>query len=226
MAYYRPYPAPDPEWVKRLTEEQEKMRQQVRIEPLKKDIKTIAGCDSAFLGETIVSVFVVLSYPELIELEVAWNYSEVTVPYVPGFLAFREAPNLLLTFDKLKTKPDLIMVDGHGIAHPRRMGIAAHLGVRLNCPTMGVAKQVLVGKYEDPGMQKRSTSPLRYRGEQIGTVIRTRDNVQPVYVSPGHLCDQESATEIALTCAKGYKLPEPTRLADRYAAHFKKEVPQ
>jgi deoxyribonuclease V len=225
MAYYRPYPSPDPEIVLQLTAQQNEMQQRVVLQKPDFDLKLIAGCDSSFIGEdTILSVFVLLSYPDLEVLEKVWHHGPVELPYIPGFLAFREAPNLLEAYKRLQQKPDLIMVDGHGISHPRRLGIATHLGIHLNKPTMGVAKKVLVGKYKEPDTAKGSVSPLVYKDEVIANVLRTKDNVKPVFVSPGHLMDLESATEIAMACATKYKLPEPTRLADHYAAVFKSEV--
>ncbi|MDX5480544.1 MAG: deoxyribonuclease V [Hymenobacteraceae bacterium] len=227
MAYYRRHdaPPPDPSVVQELTRQQQEMQQRVIIQKPDFDLKLIAGCDSSFIGEdTILSVFVLLRYPELEVLEKVWHHGPVELPYIPGFLAFREAPNLLKAYQKLEQKPDLIMVDGHGISHPRRLGIATHLGLHLNKPTMGVAKKVLVGKYTEPASTKGSISPLEYKGEVIANVLRTKDNIKPVFVSPGHLMDLASATEIALNCATKYKLPEPTRLADHYAAVFKKLV--
>ncbi|WP_114781852.1 deoxyribonuclease V [Botryobacter ruber] len=225
MAYYRRFETPDPAIVQALTRQQEELQQRVIIQKPDFELKLIAGCDSSFIGEdTILSVFVLLRYPELEVLEKVWHHGPVELPYIPGFLAFREAPNLLKTYEKLQQKPDLIMVDGHGISHPRRLGIATHLGLHLNKPTMGVAKKVLVGKYTEPAAAKGSTSPLIYKGEEIATVLRTRDNVKPVFVSPGHLMDLESATAVAKACAVKYRLPEPTRLADHYAAVFKQEV--
>ena len=222
---YKPYyPPPDPGLVKELTARQNELREQVIIEPYSGSLRYLAGCDSSFIGEQILSVFVVLKYPELEVVEKVWNVSEVTIPYVPGFLAFRESPNLLLTYEKLEHKPDLIIVDGHGIAHPRRMGIACHLGVHLAIPTIGVAKQVLTGKYQEPALAKGSISPLLSKDELIGEVIRTKDKVKPVFVSPGHRCDQQTATRLVLETALKHKLPEPTRLADHWAEVFKTEA--
>lgn len=227
MTYYRRHeaPPPDPTLLQQLTAQQNEMQKRVLLQKPDFNLKLIAGCDSSFIGEdTILSVFVLLSYPGLEVLEKVWHHGPVELPYVPGFLSFREAPNLLLTYEKLQQKPDLIMVDGHGISHPRRLGIATHLGLHLDKPTMGVAKKVLVGKYTEPDITKGSLSPLVHKDEHIANVLRTKDKVKPVFVSPGHLIDLESATEIAMACALKHKLPEPTRLADHYAAVFKKDV--
>ena len=224
MAWHQQYPPPDPQLVKKLTAQQNEMRQQVIIQKPAFELKTIAGCDSSFIGENILSVFVLLSWPELEILEKVYHYDHVELPYIPGFLAFRETPNLLKAYEKLQTKPDLIMVDGHGIAHPRRLGIASQLGVLLNKPTIGVAKKILAGKYQEPGPQKGAITPIIHQQEHIGNVLRTREKVKPVFVSPGHLIDLENATGIALKTALKYRLPEPTRLADHYAEVFKSEV--
>ncbi len=228
MAYFRPPgPPPDPALVRSLTAQQNELRQRVRAEPLAHEPRLIAGCDSSFpTPDTILSVFVVLKLPSLELVEKVYSYGPVTMPYVPGFLSFREAPNVVQAFAKLTHRPDVIMVDGHGIAHPRRVGIAAHLGVLLDLPTFGVAKQKLTGTYQEPGPLKGSLSPLRdaKTGELIGEVVRSKDNVLPLFVSPGHRCDQATATRLALACLRGYKLPEPTRLADHWAEKFKAEV--
>ncbi|MFC6997224.1 deoxyribonuclease V [Rufibacter roseus] len=224
MAWPQHLPPPDPQIVRVLTHQQESMRQQVKIQEPDFELKLLAGCDSSFIGENILSVFVVLKYPELELVESVWHYGPVELPYIPGFLAFREAPNLVQAYGKLQHTPDLIMVDGHGISHPRRLGIASHLGVLLNKPTMGVAKKVLTGKFEEPAITKGSLTPLTHKNELIGNVVRTKDKVKPVFVSPGHLIDLETATNIALQTALKHKLPEPTRLADHYAEVYKAEV--
>jgi deoxyribonuclease V len=228
MAYYRPPgPPPDPELVRSLTAQQNELRQRVRAESLAHEPRLIAGCDSSFpTPDTILSVFVVLKFPSLELVEKVYNYGPVTMPYVPGFLSFREAPNVIQAFAKLTHKPDVIMVDGHGIAHPRRVGIAAHLGVLLDMPTFGVAKQKLTGTFQEPAPEKGSITPLTdaKTGELIGEVIRSKDKILPLFVSPGHRCDQATATRLTLACLRGYKLPEPTRLADHWAEQFKKEV--
>lgn len=224
MAYYPSYPPVDPELIKSLTARQNELQKQVVLQKPDFALGTIAGCDSSFIGENILSVFVLLRYPDLEILEKVWHYGPVELPYVPGFLAFREAPNLLEAYKKLQQKPDLIMVDGHGISHPRRMGIASHLGVQLQKPTMGLAKEILVGKFEMPGPEQGATSPVLHRNEHIANAIRTKEKVKPVFASAGHLLDLNTATQIALATTRKHKLPEPTRLADHYAEVFKAEV--
>ncbi|WP_051359655.1 deoxyribonuclease V [Adhaeribacter aquaticus] len=221
--YYRQHPPIEPSLLTELTQKQQEFSKKVIMQKPDFDLKIIAGCDSSFIGENILSVFVLLSFPDLKELEIQYHYAPVTMPYVPGFLSFREAPNLLLTYEKLQIKPDLIMVDGHGISHPRRLGIASHLGIHLNIPTMGLAKEVLAGKFTMPDTTKGSVTPVIHRNEHIANAIRTKDNVKPVFASPGHLMDLETATEIAFSTTLKHKLPEPTRLADHYSKTLKKE---
>lgn len=167
---------------------------------------------------------VLLSFPELEIVEVA-SYAQVTdFPYIPGLLAFREAPFIIKALDKLKIKPDVIVADGHGIAHTRKLGIASHIGVLTGYPTIGCAKSILVGKPEMIlSSKKGSYVPLMWKEEIIGNVVRTKDNVSPVYVSIGHKINLKKATEIVLACTKRHRLPEPTRFAHQYANQFRKE---
>ncbi|MCH7872098.1 MAG: endonuclease V, partial [Planctomycetes bacterium] len=136
-----------------------------------------------------------------------------TFPYVPGLLSFREMPGILAAVRKLKVTPDVFLCDAQGLAHPRRFGLACHLGLWLNMPTIGCAKSRLCGVHAEPGLRKGSSARLMHDGEHIGCVLRTRDDVKPIFVSPGHLCDHDSARRIALSAAIKYRLPEPTRLA-------------
>lgn len=225
---YRPYhPPADPLLVEQLTRQQQQMRQHVRLEPLAQEPHLIGGCDSSFpTPDTILSVFVVLKFPSLELVEKVYHHGPVTMPYVPGYLSFREAPNVIQAFARLAQPPEVIMVDGHGIAHPRRMGIAAHLGVLLDVPTFGVAKQKLTGTFIEPGPARGAVSPLTdaKTGELIGEVVRSKAKVLPLFVSPGHRCDQATATRLTLACLRGYKLPEPTRLADHWAEQLKKDL--
>jgi deoxyribonuclease V len=134
-------------------------------------------------------------------------------PYRTGFLSFREAPALLASFAKLRTIPDVVLLDGQGIAHPRRFGLASHVGLWIDRPTIGVAKSRLVGTFAEPGNQIGARSHLRHRGEKVGTVVRTKRNCLPVFVSPGHRVNLATAVKVTLSCLRGYRLPEPTRLA-------------
>ena len=178
---------------------------------------TIAGIDISVRGETARAAVVVLSFPGLEVLETATAVRPVEFPYVPGLLSFRELPSILDAYEELRIEPELLMVDGHGLAHPRRFGLACDLGVELDRPTIGCGKSRLVGEHREPGQRRGSRTQLRHRGEVIGHVLRTRDGVRPVFVSIGHRIDLETATRIVLRCARRYRLPEPTRAADRAA---------
>jgi deoxyribonuclease V len=160
---------------------------------------------------------VVLSYPGLEIVETKVVTDRIEFPYVPGLLSFREAPLILAALKKITVTPDLIMVDGQGMAHPRRMGIASHLGLLLGVPTIGCAKSRLCGECEEPSYGPGSYTELKDNGEVIGTVLRTRAGVKPVYVSIGHMIDLASAMHWVLACCRGYRLPEPTRLAHQAA---------
>lgn len=178
-------------------------------------VRLVAGADVSYMraDDRMFAAVVVMSFPQLQLVESRWGSAPVTFPYLPGFLAFREAPVLLPVFKRLRGDPDLVFFDGHGLAHPRRMGLACHMGVMLGIPTVGVAKSVLVGEYEIPGWKKGSSSPLVDRDETVGTALRTRNGVKPVFVSVGHLAELESAVELVLACCPGYRLPEPIRAA-------------
>jgi deoxyribonuclease V len=192
-------------------------------DPPEREVRLVAGCDLAFLGkgrrgDTARAAVVLLSYPELTAVESHAVEAPVTFPYVPGLLAFRELPALLAAFERLERTPDLIIVDGQGYAHPRRFGLACHLGLLLDLPAIGCAKSRLIGEHDEPAPTAGSTADLRHDGELIGAVLRTRDGGRPLYVSPGHRIGFEAAARWVLRLSRGYRLPEPTRLADRLAA--------
>lgn len=194
---------------------QKELRASVRVAPLKGKIETVAGCDISFnkFDPVVYAGIVVLRLPSLEVVEEAGVISETKFPYVPGLLSFRETPSLLEAWGKLKTEPHAVMFDGQGLAHPRRVGIASHVGLMLERPTFGCAKSVLVGKYEEPGEERGSWTPLVDKGETVGAALRTKTRVQPVYVSPGHLIDLEGAIDLTLRTDGGYRQPEPTRRA-------------
>ena len=208
------------EWAmkpKEAVELQKKLRERVRIEPLKKKVETIAGADISFnkFSPVVYAGLVVMRLPSLEVIEEVGVVSETQFPYVPGLLSFRESPSVLEAWSKLKTEPDAVMFDGQGIAHPRRVGIASHVGLIINRPTLGCAKSVLVGKYEEPGEERGSWAPLvdPKNGETVGAALRTKTRTQPIYVSPGHLIDLEGAVRLTLGADGGYRQPEPTRRA-------------
>ena len=194
---------------------QKQLRYQIKIQPLSKLIQTIAGADISFnkFEETVYAGIVVLRLDTLEVIEQAGVISTAPFPYIPGLLSFREVPSLLEAWQKLKTEPDAVMFDGHGIAHPRRIGIASHAGLLLNRPTFGCGKSVLIGKYEEPPLERRSWTPMTHLGETIGAALRTKTNTTPVYISAGHLIDLETAIQLTLQCDGGYRQPEPTRRA-------------
>jgi len=196
-------------------EVQKRLRNMVRLEPLARPASVIAGADISFnkFSETVYAGIVVLSLPDLRIIESAGVRSVAKFPYVPGLLSFRETPSLLEAWDKLKTKPDVLMLDGQGIAHPRRFGIACHVGLLLDLPTIGCAKSILVGRHGALGIEAGSQAPLIDRGEQVGVALRTKNKVSPVYVSPGHLIDLGSAVDLVLRSTGKYRQPEPTRQA-------------
>ena len=175
----------------------------------------IAGVDIS-AGKTqgvATAAVVVLEYPELRLVETQVAQGRLDFPYVPGLLSFRESPLTLTACEKLTITPDLILVDGQGIAHPRRLGLASHLGLLLNTPTIGCAKSLLCGQHDEPGIDAGSYAEMVDRGETIGVALRIRPGVKPVYVSIGHKVDLETAIYWVLKCCRGYRLPEPTRLA-------------
>jgi deoxyribonuclease V len=161
---------------------------------------------------------VILRYPEfnIVEVEVAED--KIAFPYIPGLLSFRESPLILAACEKLHNIPDLVLVDGHGIAHPRRFGLSSHLGLSLDLPTIGCAKSILCGRHQPVAEEAGSHAELLYNGELIGAALRTKSGVRAVYVSVGHRIDLASALQWVIKCCRGYRLPEPTRLAHLAAA--------
>ncbi|MFL6230258.1 MAG: deoxyribonuclease V [Pyrinomonadaceae bacterium] len=196
---------------------QRSLRERVRVTPLRGKIRTVAGADISFnkFETTVYAGVVVLALPSLEVVEEVGVISETKFPYVSGLLSFREAPSVLEAWSRLKSEPDAVMFDGQGIAHPRRIGIASHVGLMLDRPTFGCAKSVLVGKYEEPDEERGSWSPMidPKNGETVGAAVRTKTRTHPIYVSPGHLIDLDGAIKLTLACDGGYRQPEPTRRA-------------
>jgi len=230
---------------------QKRLAGQVQFTPLKNQPKLIAGLDCALSkdGQQILAAAVVLRVPDVIKglweplklhdfelVETATARRKVTFPYIPGLLSFRESPVCIAAAEKLQKEPDVFIIDGQGIAHPRRLGLAAHLGLFFDKPTIGCAKSRLTGTFEDPPPQKGSSSLLKDKkrritetshepqvasDEIIGAVVRTRANVEPVFVSVGNKCLLKDAIKITLDCATKYRLPEPTRLAHQLVGKIK-----
>ncbi len=180
-------------------------------------IKTVAGVDIGIRNNVATASVVVLNFPTLQVVDGIVVESHINFPYIPGYLSFREIPPLLVAFARLQTEPDLIIVDGQGIAHPRGFGLASHLGLILDKPTIGCAKSRLCGQYTEPDLEKGAWSNLIYNHDIIGIALRTRTNVSVVYVSVGHLISLETAREVTLACCPKYRLPETTRLAHQAA---------
>ncbi len=193
---------------------QKDLKKKVRVIPLKQEPQYVAGVDAAFSEDLVYAAACLYRYPGLTPVERACAGERLKFPYVPGFLSFREGPAIIAAIKKLATKPDVILVDGQGIAHPRGIGIASHLGVLLNIPTIGCAKTRFVGEFEEPGRRKGSRSELTYEGRLVGAVVRTQDGVRPLFVSPGHKIDLDGAIRIVLNCIGKYRIPEPLRCAD------------
>lgn len=186
-------------------------------------IRYVAGVDVGFqdhyrLTQAAVAV---LSFPTLEKVEYAIAQSPTSFSYIPGLLSFREVPTIIQALEKLNTVPDLILCDGQGIAHPRRFGLACHLGVLLDFPTIGVAKSRLIGQHREVGTEKGAWQPLWDQEEMIGAVLRSRTNVNPLYISPGHRVSLRSAIDFTLACTPKYRLPETTRWADKLASSGK-----
>jgi deoxyribonuclease V len=220
---------------------QSRLASKVWFTPLKKQPKLIAGIDCAFSrdGKKIIAAVVVLRLPDFALVETTNAVRKVTFPYIPGLLSFREAPACIAAVGKLESVPDVFIVDGQGIAHPRRLGLAAHLGLFFDKPTIGCAKSRLTGFFEDPPPEKGTYSFLRdkestkrkasderraTKDEVIGAVVRTRASVKPVFVSVGNKCTLEDAIKITLGCTTKYRLPEPARIAHQLVSKLRLKV--
>lgn len=194
------------------------LRERVSFQADFNEVRTVAGVDVGMKGELARAAVVVLSYPGLAPLAQSVAEAPVLMPYIPGFLSFRESPAIIAACEKLALEPDLFIFDGQGVAHPRRLGIASHVGLILDKPSIGCAKSRLCGTHHEPAAEAGSYVHLYDGDDVIGAVLRTRDNVSPVYVSVGHRIDLETAIEYVLGCCKGYRLPETTRYAHRVAS--------
>ena len=203
---------------------QQELRCRVVLEDRFDGIRTVAGADLAFDPETdqAVAAVIVYRFPGLEEVERQMAWRKLRFPYVPGLLSFRESPVLLAAFGRLRSDPDLIMIDGHGRAHPRCFGIACHIGILLDKPTVGCAKSVLVGEYREPAAAKGARTPLVVHGERLGVVLRTRSHVKPVFVTQGHRITLESAVGQVERCLDGFRIPKPTREADHYVRELRR----
>jgi deoxyribonuclease V len=206
---------------------QQRLRDQVIVHDDFGEVRTIAGVDAGYEGDPQAeqsiarAAVVVLAYPSLEPLDYVVERRPAPMPYVPGFLSFREAPAVLAALDELRVRPDLLICDGQGIAHPRRLGIATHIGLLSGIPSIGCAKSLLVGRHDPVPDERGAYVPLIHRGEQIGVVLRTRVGVKPVFISVGHRIGLPSAISFVMSCVTKYRLPETTRAADGLASHGK-----
>lgn len=205
---------------------QNELAEQVVVDDQIGEIRFVAGIDVGFENQntTTRAAVAVLSFPELVLVEYRIHRTPNEFPYIPGLLSFREIPAVLGAMEKLQQTPDLVLCDGQGIAHPRRFGIACHLGVLTGLPTIGVAKTRLIGKYTDPPQQRGQWTALNDHGETIGAVLRTRIHVKPLYISVGHKTTLPTAIDCVMACTQRYRLPETTRWAHRLASGTPQEI--
>jgi len=198
---------------------QHKLCSQVEISALTHDVTTVAGADISFDrgSDMMHAAIIVLKLPDLQPVARSLTSVETSFPYIPGLLAFRELPVLYKAWEQLNEKPDVLILDGHGLAHPRRMGIATHFGIEIDYPTIGCAKNILTGNYEVLGDEKGAYAPLKDDGEKVGIVLRSRTNVNPIYISPGHKTSFDNAYSVVMKTLTKYKLPRTTRLAHQWA---------
>ena len=203
---------------------QERLRERVVLEDKFGTLRTVAGADLAFDPETATAFagVIVYRFPELVEIERRMARRKLRFPYVPGLLSFRESPILLAAFARLRAEPDLILIDGHGRAHPRLFGIACHIGVLFDKPVIGCAKSLLVGEHEEPAAKSGSATPLVFHGERVGMVLRTRERVKPIFVTQGHRVSLPSAVRLVRACVDGFRIPKPTREADHYVRDLRR----
>ena len=194
---------------------QNRLRSQLDLQSEPQSIETVAGVDVSYDkgSDWLSAAVVVLQFPSLQIVETAAVTARVPFPYIPGLLSFRESPVVIQAWEKLKVKPDCLICDGQGFAHPRRLGIASHLGLWLDIPSIGCAKSLLVGTYKEPRPKRGNVEPLYHRREQVGVILRTKDGVEPVFISQGHRISLKKAIEVVLACCTKYRLPEPTRQA-------------
>lgn len=207
---------------------QERLRSWLEVRPLDKPVRLIAGCDVAYEASgrrtRAVGGVVVLQLDSMRVVDSATSTREVDFPYIPGLLTFREAPALLAAFEKIEIEPDVIIVDGHGMTHPRGFGLACHIGLLLDRPTIGCAKKPLSGTFTEVGPERGDRVPVWLDGRAVGAIVRTRRNVKPVFVSIGHRVDVEGAVDVILRTSNRYRLPEPVRQAHRLVTQLRGRI--
>jgi deoxyribonuclease V len=210
---------------KKAIQIQEALRERVLLKKSFSKVRTVGGGDVAYAKDEdrLVGVVVVLSFPQMETLDVATATGRISFPYIPGLLTFREGPILLKAFQKLEMNPDVMIFDAQGIAHPRGLGLASHMGLCLDLPSIGCAKTPLFGKFTIPERRKGNFEWIREEGKKVGAALRTRDGVNPLFVSPGHRLDLRTSIQIVLACCRGFRIPEPLRLAHQLATRICKE---
>ncbi len=201
----------------------------VRVEPLSGPIRTVAGADCAFVGQgkgkmSILAVAVLCDARTMAVLETTSAVLPCEFPYVPGLLSFREAPAVITAIEKFSTRPDLLMMDGQGLAHPRGLGIACHAGLWLDIPSIGAAKSLLCGEHRTPGLRRGCRARILFRGRQVGAALRTQDDTNPIFVSVGHRVTLSDAIRWSLRAAKRFRLPEPTGQAHQHVTRLKAQT--
>lgn len=204
---------------------QTRLRSALVLEPCDVDqIKLVAGADVSYDkgSDEIFAAVVVVELPGLNVVAKSGVVASATFPYIPGLLSFREAPAVLKAWEQLPCQPEALMLDGQGIAHPRRFGLACHLGLWVDIPSVGCAKSLLVGTYQEPAPEAGSHTPLIDKGEVVGVALRTKDHTSPMFISPGHRVDLNSALALVMRCVKGYRQPEPTRQAHLYVNQLRR----
>ncbi|NWF91327.1 MAG: endonuclease V [Syntrophaceae bacterium] len=194
---------------------QEGLKGHLILENTFSEVRTIGGADVAYSKEKgpLFGAVVVLSFPDLDILDIATSEGEISFPYIPGLLSFREGPVLIKAFEKLKIKPDVTIFEGQGIAHPRGFGLASHLGLWLDLPSMGCTKTPLFRDFRNPGPSKGSFEWVWKEGREVGAVLRTKERVKPLFVSPGHRIGLQTSVQLVLQTCRGYRTPEPLRKA-------------
>jgi deoxyribonuclease V len=205
---------------------QQSLADRVKLQPLPGSFTALGAADIAYVSATnqLVAAILVFKWPDLSLIETSHVVAPITFPYVPGLLSFREIPPLLAAFGKLRRPPEVLLCDGQGIAHPRRFGLASHLGLCLDIPTIGCAKKLLCGKHDDMELHRGSSTPLHLGDETVGWVFCSRDGVKPIYISPGHLSDLESSKKLVQLCLSRFRIPEPLRQAHNLATQLRRAL--
>ncbi len=205
---------------------QDELSGKIEEKPIGSEPELIGGLDCAFTKDKkkVIACTVILKFPEMELVEKKHAFGPVKMPYIPGLLSFREAPVCLEALEKIENVPDVFIIDGQGTAHPRKLGLASHIGLFIKVPTIGCAKSRLIGEFEEPGVKKGEFTDLKYKDELVGAVVRTRTDVKPLFISPGNRCNLSDSVNIVLKSAIKYRLPEPSRIAHHEVTKLRYEV--